>query len=232
MPKKLSQSRYIKYALITFLIFIMLAVWSADYLSVDHINANKMMISQFIDQHYYFSVLLFFIACIIFINSPVPLAAMVKLLGGFFFGFYLGALFNIVATIIACLAGFGLSRYAFKETFEKSYYERLKIIEDELETNGFYYLLTLRLIMLIPYALINILAGMSRISFKTYFFSTALGVTPASLVYANAGSKLEEINSVSQLLSPTIFIAFLLVALIVLFPVLNKKFNIITRSDF
>jgi len=175
---------------------------------------------------------MFFIACIIFVNSPLPLAAMLKLLGGFFFGFYPGALFNIAATIIACLVGFGLSRYTFKETFEKRYYERLKNIEDELETNGFYYLLTLRLIMLIPYALINILAGISRISFKTYFFSTVIGVTPASLVYANAGSKLEEIDSVSQLLSPTTFIAFILVALIVLFPVLNKKFNIITRSDF
>ncbi|WP_428355263.1 TVP38/TMEM64 family protein [Methyloprofundus sp.] len=200
MSTKAKETKYISYALTIFLIFVLLTVWSIDYLSVENINANKILIAQFVDKHYYLSVLIFFIACIIFVNSPVPLAAMVKLLGGFFFGFYIGALFNIIATIIACLVGFGLSRHAFKQTFEKRFYKRLKAIEDELESNGFYYILTLRLIMIVPYALTNILAGLSRISFKSYFLSTTLGVIPASLVYANAGSKLEQITTVAQLL--------------------------------
>lgn len=196
-----------------------------DFLTIENVKNNKLQIAYFISSHYLISVLLFFISCIVFVNSPIPLAAIIKLLGGFFFGFYLGAFYNIVATIFACLIGFGVSRYAFKDIFERKYYEKLRKIENEIEKNGFYYFLTLRLVMVVPYFLINILAGISRISFKKYLMSTSLGVLPASLIYANGGNKLEEINSIQELFRSDIVFSLILVAFIVYWPILKKRLN-------
>lgn len=202
---------------------ILASVWFSDLLTIEDVKKNKLWVSGFIDSHYLLSVFLFFLSCAVFINSPVPFAAIVKLLGGFFFGFYLGAIYNIAATILACLIGFGISRYAFKEAFEKSYFERLKSVEAEIENNGFYYFLMLRLVMVVPYFLINIIAGISRISFKNYAFSTMLGVIPASLVYANGGNKLEQINSVSELFRSDVVASLLLISSISLLPVFIKN---------
>ena len=217
----------IKFFLIFLMIlFLTISIFSMDFMTIDNIINNKLQISYFISKNYFISVLLFFVSCIVFINSPIPFAAIIKLLGGFFFGFYLGAFYNIVATILACLIGFGISRYTFKDIFERQYYEKLKIIENEIEKNGFYYFLSLRLIMVVPYFLINILAGISRISFKKYLFSTALGVIPASLIYANGGNKLEKINSIHELFRTDIVFSLILVAVIVVLPILKKKLEL------
>ncbi|MGR9115734.1 MAG: TVP38/TMEM64 family protein [Gammaproteobacteria bacterium] len=192
-------------------------------MTIDNIKSHKFEIDYFISNNYFVSVLLFFISCIIFINSPIPLAAIIKLLGGFLFGFYLGALYNITATILACLIGFGISRYTLKEEFEKLYYKKLQSIENEIEKNGFYYFLSLRLVMVAPYFLINILAGISRVSFKKYLFSTTLGVIPASFIYANGGNKLEQISSINELFRYDIIFSIMLIALISLLPILKKN---------
>jgi uncharacterized membrane protein YdjX (TVP38/TMEM64 family) len=207
-----------------FLILIIAAIIAGpDLLTIENIKTHKLSVSGFIDQHYLFSVFLFFFACVVLVNSPVPFAALVKVLSGFFFGFYLGAFYNIAATILACLAGFALSRYAFKDTFEKLYYQRLQAIETEVERNGFYYFLSLRLLMVVPYFLINITAGISRISFRHYLYSTVLGVMPASLIYANGGNQLERINSLSELFKPEIIASLLLAALISSAPAVWKR---------
>lgn len=197
-----------------------------DFITIDNIKNNKYYISYFISSNYCLSVFMFFVSCIVFINSPLPLAAVIKLLGGFFFGFYVGAFYNIAATVLACLIGFGISRYAFKQTLEKRYYNKLIEIENEIEKNGFYYFLSLRLIMVIPYFLINILAGISRVSFKKYLHSTSLGVIPASLIYANAGNQLEKIDSINQIFRPDIAASIFLAAFISLLPILKEKLKL------
>ena len=213
------------FLILLILSFLAISFFFMDFLTIENVKNNKLQIAYFISSHYLISVLLFFISCIVFVNSPIPLAAIIKLLGGFFFGFYLGAFYNIVATIFACLIGFGVSRYAFKDIFERKYYEKLRKIENEIEKNGFYYFLTLRLVMVVPYFLINILAGISRISFKKYLMSTSLGVLPASLIYANGGNKLEEINSIQELFRSDIVFSLILVAFIVYWPILKKRLN-------
>jgi len=210
--------------LLALLLLISLAAYElSDLVTLEKIKAHKTEIRAFLDEHYLLCLVAFFVACTLFINSPVPLAAALKFLGGFFFGFYQGALYNILATIIACLVGFSLSRYALKEHFEKLYYRRLQAIEDEIERNGFYYFLSLRLVLVVPYFLINILAGISRLSFRQFFFSTALGVIPGSLVYANGGAKLEQIDSLQDLFRSDILFAFAGILLLVWLPKLLHR---------
>lgn len=204
-------------------LFIGLSFYFSDQLTLENIKHNKLSIREFISHYYLFSVLLFFTSCVVFVNSPLPLAAFIKVLGGFFFGFLPGLLYNISATVVACLVGFLISRYGFKSAFEDAYYEKIKTVETEIENNGFYYFLSLRLAMVVPYFLINIMAGISRVSFKDYLFSTVLGVIPASLIYANGGSRLEQINSLSELFKTDVIVAITLVALFALSPIVLRK---------
>jgi len=53
---------------------------------------------------------------------------------------------------------------------------------------GHLYLLTLRLMPVFPFFLINILTGLINIPLRTFIWTTSLGIIPGSLVYAFAGS--------------------------------------------
>lgn len=215
----------VKIWLLVLCLIILMSFYLSDIVTVENIKAKEAYLRIFIEDHYGLSVLLFFVACTLFINSPIPLAATLKVLGGFFFGFYWGTFYNIGATLLACLVGFGVSRYTFKGLFEKRYYDRLKTIENEIETNGFYYLLSLRLIMVVPYFLINILAGLSRVSFRKYATSTLAGITPASFIYANSGNKLDQITSLQEIFRFDIILSLAVVAAISLLPVIVKKYS-------
>lgn len=213
----------VKIWLAVILLIILMSFYLSGIVTLDNVKANEAYLRAFIEDHYGLSVLLFFVACTLFINSPIPLAAALKVMGGFFFGFYWGAFYNIGATLLACLVGFGISRYTFRDLFEKRYYARLQAIENEIEKNGFYYFLSLRLVMVVPYFLINILAGLSRISFMTYLASSIVGVAPASLIYANSGNKLEQITSLQEIFRFDIILSLAAVALISLCPIILKK---------
>ncbi|MCD2451865.1 VTT domain-containing protein [Methylicorpusculum oleiharenae] len=209
--------------IILLVLIIILSLYSSDIITLDNVKNNEKYIRYFISNNYFFSVVMFFTSCIIFINSPIPLAAVLKVLGGFFFGFYLGAVYNIAATLAACLIGFLISRYSFNKVFKNRYLDKLDSIGNEIEKNGFYYFLSLRLVMFVPYFLINILGGISRISFKKYLLSTLIGVTPASLIYANGGNQLDHIHSIKDLFSFDILFSIVIVATITLLPVFLKN---------
>jgi uncharacterized membrane protein YdjX (TVP38/TMEM64 family) len=210
---------FLKAALSLILLLLMFAAINFYELpTLGDIQAHKQAINFFIESHYLISVGLFFMLCVIFINSPLPFAAVMKVLAGYFYGFYVGAAYSIGATLLACLVGFWLSRYAFRRRFEQFFYARLEAVEHEIERNGFYYFLSLRIVMVVPYFLINIIAGLSRLSLRNYLLSTVIGVVPASLIYANGGEQLERISTTAELLSWDIVVALAMMASASLIP--------------
>ena len=68
---------------------------------------------------------------------------------------------NIGATIGAIMA-FLVARYLIGDWLQKRYAERLASFNKEIAENGYNYLLTLRLIPVFPFFLVNIFAGITK----------------------------------------------------------------------
>jgi uncharacterized membrane protein YdjX (TVP38/TMEM64 family) len=85
--------------------------------------------------------------------------------------------------------------------------------------------MTLRLIPIFPFFIVNLLSGLTRVNLGTYVLATALGIIPGSFVYANAGRQLGSINSLGEIASPRVLGAFALLGLLSLVPILYKKFG-------
>jgi uncharacterized membrane protein YdjX (TVP38/TMEM64 family) len=65
---------------------------------------------------------------------------------------------------------------------------RLKRVLDSVQSGGFGYVLTLRLIPFAPFELVSVAAALAGIPFPAYFFGTALGVMPATFIYSGIGA--------------------------------------------
>ncbi|HKO31366.1 MAG TPA: VTT domain-containing protein, partial [Nitrospiraceae bacterium] len=85
--------------------------------------------------------------------------------------------------------------------------------------------ITLRLIPLFPFFVINLVSGLTRMNVGTYMVATSLGIIPGSFVYAYAGRQLGTINSLKEIASPNVIAAFILLGLLALVPVGYKKFT-------
>jgi uncharacterized membrane protein YdjX (TVP38/TMEM64 family) len=144
----------------------------------------------------------------------LPGATIMTLLGGFLFGSVLGMLYvNVGATTGATLA-FLAARYVFQSWVQRKFGDRLDALQAGFAKNGFAYLLTLRLIPLFPFFLVNLLSGLTQVRTRTYVAATALGIIPGSFVYTFAGSQLGNINSLSEIASPRVVLALTFLGLL------------------
>ena len=195
------------------------------YLSLDALKANRDNLLVFTQDHYVPAVALFILVYILQTSFSLPGATIMTLAGGFLFGSLWGPLYvNIGATTGATLA-FLAARYLFHQWVERKFGDRLSPIQEGFAKNAFSYLLTLRLIPFFPFFLVNLLSGLTRVKVSTYVVATAVGIIPGSAVYTFAGRQLGTINALSELVSPRLLLAFSLLGLLMLVPVIYRKFT-------
>ncbi|HSL05689.1 MAG TPA: TVP38/TMEM64 family protein [Nitrospiraceae bacterium] len=195
------------------------------YLSLDTLKANRDSLLVFTQDHYVPAVALFILIYVFQTSFSLPGATMMTLAGGFLFGSLWGSLYvNIGATTGATVA-FLAARYLFRQWVERKFGDRLGPIQDGFAKNAFNYLLTLRLIPFFPFFLVNLLSGLTRVKVSTYVVATAVGIIPGSAVYTFAGRQLGTINALSELVSPRLLLAFSLLGLLMLIPVVYRKFT-------
>jgi uncharacterized membrane protein YdjX (TVP38/TMEM64 family) len=193
------------------------------YLSLDALKANRDRLLVFTDDHYAAAVGVFIALYCVVTGLSLPGAVIMTLAGGFLFGSLLGTLYvNVGATSGATIA-FLVSRYLLRDWVERSLGDKLQPIQEGFAKNAFSYLMTLRLIPLFPFFLVNLVSGLTRMRAGTYIAATALGILPGSFVYANAGRQLGSINSLNEIASPNVLLAFTLLGLLALAPLIYKR---------
>src|SRR5690606_5343282 len=95
--------------------------------------------------------------------------------------------------------------------------------------NALSYLLVLRLVPLFPFFLVNLVPAFLGVRLRTYVLATALGILPATFVYAQVGSGLGSIFasgsafSVGSVLTADVVLVLCGLALLALLPVAYKR---------
>ena len=194
-------------------------------LSLDALKQNRDHLLAFTEAQYAVSVALFIVTYIVVTGLSLPGAVILTLAGGFLFGSVFGTLFvNLGATTGATLA-FLAARYLLRDWVEQKFGKWLGPLQQGFTKNAFSYLLTLRLIPLFPFFVVNLVSGLTRMSLGSYVAATAVGIIPGSFVYAYAGRQLGTINSLKEIASPNVIAAFILLGLLALGPIIYKKFT-------
>lgn len=197
----------------------------SQYLSLDALKANRDLLLNYTESNYALAVAVFILVYILQTTFSLPGGAILTLTGGFLFGSLMGTVFvNIGATLGATLA-FLAARYLLRDWVENKFGDRLGPIQVGFAQNAFSYLMTLRLIPAFPFFLVNLVSGLTRVKLGTYMVATSLGIIPGSFVFAFAGRQLGSINSLSEIASPSVLLAFSLLGLLALMPIAYRKWT-------
>ena len=137
----------------------------------------------------------------------LPGAAILTLAAGTLFGIWEGTALVSFASVTGATAALVLSRYVLRGQVQRRVGDKLKAINEGVERDGAYYLLTLRLIPLFPFFLVNILMGLTPIRIGTFYWVSQCGMLPATLVFVNAGTQLGRIESISGIASPAVLLS-------------------------
>jgi uncharacterized membrane protein YdjX (TVP38/TMEM64 family) len=116
--------------------------------------------------------------------------AVMTIAGGLAFGALWGSLWSLVGAYLGCLIAFGAGRFLGRSFVDRVIGERLRKMSQKLARNGFYVILYLRLVPVIPYNALNLLAGASPIEFRDYFWASIIGMLPGTILFAFLGDAL------------------------------------------
>lgn len=123
----------------------------------------------------------------------LPAGALMTLAGGFLFGPLWGAALAVLgATLGACLL-FLAARHLFGQALAGRAGPFLDKVREGLRNEGFWYLLSLRLLPVVPFWLTNLAPALVGMSFAPYAGATLLGIIPATAVFAGIGAGLGQV---------------------------------------
>ena len=148
-----------------------------------------------------------------------PGAAIITLAGGAIFGLWWGTLLVSFASSLGATLAFLTSRFVLRDSIEAKFGNRLAEINRGIEKDGAFYLFTLRLIPVVPFFVINLVMGLTKMKALTFYAVSQIGMLAGTLVYVNAGTQLAQIDSLQGILSPALLGSFVLLGV---FPLIAK----------
>ncbi len=193
------------------------------YVTLASLKANRQALLAFHEAHGLLMVAGFMAVYIVQTALSLPGATILSLAAGAIFGTLFGTLYAVIAATLGATLAFLLARYLFRDLVTRRFGPKLATINRELEERGFNYLLFLRLVPLVPFFLINLAAGLTRLPVRTFFAGTLLGIIPGGFVYVNAGASLAGIDSLAGIASPRVLGSFALLGIFALIPALYSR---------
>ncbi len=200
-----------------------------EYFSFNSLQQHRAQITAWVEHHYLYAALGYMLVYIAATAISVPGAVFITLAGGFMFGPWLATLYVVIsATIGACLL-FLAVKTALGAWLSQKAGGWVAKMEKGFQHDAFAYLLSLRLIPIFPFWVINIVPALLNVPLRTFFFATLIGIIPGSFVYCLVGNGLGAVFASGQqpnlgiIFQPKILIPLLLLAALSLVPMIYKK---------
>ena len=204
------------------LLGLWLAYWYWDlgqWLTLEQLKASRdTLISLYADQPVK-TALTFFGVYVLAAALSFPGASILTLAAGAMFGWAMGLLLVSFASSLGALLAFWVSRYLLRDVIEKRFGKLLQPINEGLAKDGTFYLLTLRLVPLFPFWLINLLMGLTKLGARRFYIVSQIGMLVGTAVYVNAGTQLAAIDTAADVLSPGLIASLVLLGV---FPLMAK----------
>ena len=191
-----------------------------SYLSLEQLKASQDSFVRLHAEQPIMVAAVYFLIYVVATALSFPGATIITLAGGAVFGLWWGLLIVSFASSIGATLAFLASRFVLREAVASRFGQRLADINAGVDKAGAFYLFSLRMMPVVPFVLINLLMGLTRMKTWTYYWVSQIGMLAGTAVYVNAGTQLAQVDSLRGILSPALLGSFVLLGL---FPLLARR---------
>ncbi|MFZ5698724.1 MAG: TVP38/TMEM64 family protein [Pseudomonadota bacterium] len=147
-------------------------------------------------------------------SLSLPVATALTIAAGAVFGFTEALLLTLLAGGTGATLAMLLARYAFRARVEAGWPDWVARINQGIERDGAFYLLSLRLAPVPPFFVVNAALGLTRMPARTFFLVTLVGIAPFDAMFVNAGHLLGRLGKPEDALQPQLIAAFALIGIV------------------
>jgi uncharacterized membrane protein YdjX (TVP38/TMEM64 family) len=164
-----------------------------EAISLQGLVQHRMAIFGFVSSHRVVALLTYIGIYVVTVAVSVPGAAFLTVAGGFLFGPLGGAAAAVVGATIGATLIFLAARTALGEPLLRCAGPRANQLARGFRDDAFSYLLFLRLVPIFPFFVVNLVPAFAGVRLGPFIAATALGVIPAAVVFALAGTGLDSV---------------------------------------
>jgi len=194
--------------------------------TIASLKSHRILLQQQVDEHYHKMVVWYLASYISMVALSLPIATLMTIAGGMLFGVWHGAFFSVLGGTVGSILAFFAVRFFIGDWLQRKYAKQLRFFNEQMNKYGSFYLLGLHFVSLIPFTLINLLAGLTNVHWWTFVWTTAVGMVPMTFLYAAAGQELNSINSIVDLISIKFLLIIGTLTLLAFLPVMFKSFRV------
>ncbi len=190
------------------------------FFSLAFIQDSQQQFAALYDQRPVLVTLVYFVVYVVITALSLPGAAIMTLAAGASFGLVWGTVVVSFASTLGATLAMLAARYLLRDSIQQRFGRRLDDVNRGVEKEGAFYLFTLRLIPAVPFFMLNLLMGLTRMKTWTFFWVSQVGMLAGTIAYVNAGTQIAQITSLRGILSPALLGSF---AALGLLPLVIKK---------
>ena len=170
-----------------------------------------------VSKNYVFYFVIFFTLYVIVTAFALPISLLKTLLAGALFGFWPGLILVSFASSIGSTFCFLFSRYALRNYTQAKFSKYLEKVNKGIETDGWLYLLFLRLSPIFPFFIINLVFGLTKMRALEFYLVSQVGMFIGTAIFVNAGVQIGDLNSIEEILTLKVIMSLTLIGV---FPLL------------
>lgn len=202
-----------------------------DDLSFAGLAQHREILIAYRDAHYGLAVLALIAGYAAIVGLSLPGATIATLTGGFLFGVFPGALFNVVAATTGAVVVFLAARAGFGQGVA----ERVAAgggaaarLQAGLRDNEWSVLFLMRLVPAVPFFLANLIPAFVGTSLWRFAVTTFFGIIPGAVVYTSVGAGLGDVFTrgetpdLSVIFTPPVLLPILGLAALAALPLVVK----------
>jgi uncharacterized membrane protein YdjX (TVP38/TMEM64 family) len=185
-----------------------------QYLRLSTIKAAQQDLSELYRRTPVLFIVCFMLLHVTALALCLPGAVLtMALAGGAIFGPAAGTLIVLTSLTIGDSLGFLAARFLIGDWVRRRFARHLERVQREVDSNGAFYLLSLRLTAAVPYFVVNLAFGVSRMPLRVFAPVSFVGLFPATAIYVSTGTELARIETAGDVLSTRLLVLFTLLAI-------------------
>ena len=207
-----------KYRLAMTLIFVVLILVLTFSGRVEKLflilKMEQLFFRTYCHEHLLFSSLVFLLLFVSSATLCLPFMSLFMFCAGAIFSFKYALVLSSVGLSLGACGAFLISRYYLGAYIENKFGHRFEKIYENFALHGDYYLMSLRLSPLIPYWMINVFMGLTRMKLWKFYLLTQAGTLIFVFIIVNAGTQVATLEHLSDLLSIKVWFSLLLLGFV------------------
>lgn len=221
--------RFLPFIIIALAFVIVRVSGIADYLSFEEMANGRADLIALRDELSLWGPLLLIAIYALLAAVAMPGMAIVTIAAGFLFGTWVGGISVLIGATFGATLLFLATRTALRPLLAQKAGPWLTKVNEEVARGEISYMLTIRLLPVIPFWIANLAPGFVQIRLRTFIWTSFFGMAPGTFVYASLGSGVGSImdkGEVPQLsglmLQPNILLPLIGLIALSLMPVIYR----------